>query len=65
LEAVKGSFDFILDTVSAPHDMGLYLSLLRTNGVHICVGAPSEAYAVHPFALLMGRKALQAQALAE
>jgi len=35
--AVKNSFDFILDTVSAEHDMNMYLSLLKTNGVHICV----------------------------
>ncbi|MGF7038505.1 NAD(P)-dependent alcohol dehydrogenase [Mucilaginibacter lappiensis] len=58
LEAVKGSFDFILDTVSAEHDMNLYLSLLKTNGTHICVGVPSEAYAIHPFSLLAGRKSV-------
>jgi len=58
LAAVKGSFDFILDTVSAEHDMNLYLSLLKTDGTHICVGVPSEAYAVHPFSLLGGRKSL-------
>jgi uncharacterized zinc-type alcohol dehydrogenase-like protein len=56
--AVKGSFDFILDTVSAKHDLGLYLSLLRTNGVHICVGAPSEPYDLHAFSLLGGRKSV-------
>ena len=32
VKAVKGSFDFILDTVSAEHDMNMYLSLLRTDG---------------------------------
>src|SRR5882724_6182350 len=56
--AVKGSFDFILDTVSAAHDMNLYLSLLRTNGTHICVGVPSESYAIHPFSILGGRKSV-------
>lgn len=56
--AVKGSFDFILDTVSAEHDMNLYLSLLKTNGTQICVGVPSQPYAVHPFSLLGGRKSL-------
>ena len=40
VEAVKETFDFILDTVSAKHDMSFYLSLLATNGTHICVGAP-------------------------
>lgn len=58
LEAVKGSFDFILDTVSAVHDMDLYISLLKTNGTHICVGVPSEAYAIQPFSLLGGRKSV-------
>lgn len=58
LEAVKGSFDFILDTVSAKHDMDLYLSLLKTNGTHICVGVPSEALAIQPFSLLGGRKSV-------
>lgn len=58
LKAVKGSFDFILDTVSAEHDMNLYLSLLKTNGTQICVGVPSEAMAIHPFALLAGRKSV-------
>lgn len=57
LDAVKGSFDFILDTVSADHDMNLYLGLLRTNGVHIVVGVPAP-YAIHPFSLIGGRKSL-------
>lgn len=56
--AVAGSFDFILDTVSAPHDVNLYLSLLKTNGTHICVGAPSEPYEIPAFSLLMGRKSV-------
>jgi uncharacterized zinc-type alcohol dehydrogenase-like protein len=58
LNSVKGYFDFILDTVSAPHDVALYMSLLRTDGVHICVGAPSEPYQIHPFSLLGGRKSV-------
>jgi len=58
LASVKGSFDFILDTVSAAHDINLYLQLLKTNGVHICVGAPSEPYQVPAFALLAGRKSV-------
>lgn len=54
----KNSFDFILDTVSAEHDLHLYLGMLRTNGVHICVGAPSKPYALSPFPLITGRKSL-------
>src|SRR6478735_7630303 len=52
--AVKGSFDFILDTVSAKHDLSLYLSLLKTNGTHICVGAPPEPHQLPAFALMGG-----------
>ena len=55
---MKGTFDFILDTVSAKHDVTLYFSLLATNGVHICVGAPSEPYQVPAFALMGGRKSV-------
>jgi len=56
--AVKNSFDFILDTVSAEHDMNMYLSLLKTNGVHICVGAPSKPHLISAFALIGGRKSV-------
>jgi len=58
VKAVTGYFDFILDTVSAEHNMDLYLSLLRTDGTHICVGVPSEAYSIRPFSVLGGRKSL-------
>jgi uncharacterized zinc-type alcohol dehydrogenase-like protein len=58
LQKVKGYFDFILDTVSAPHDLNLYLSLLKTNGVHICVGVPPTPYQLHAFSLIGGRKSL-------
>ncbi|MBL7859003.1 MAG: NAD(P)-dependent alcohol dehydrogenase [Cyclobacteriaceae bacterium] len=53
---VKGYFNFILDTVSAPHDFKLYLSLLKTNGTHICVGIPPKPIEVPAFSLLDGRK---------
>jgi alcohol dehydrogenase (NADP+) len=58
VEAVKGTFDFILDTVSAPHDFNFYLSLLRTNGTHICVGVPPEPAEIAAFSLLGGRKSV-------
>lgn len=53
---VKGYFDFILDAVSGKHDINMYLSMLRTNGVHICAGAPAEPYQLPAFALLAGNK---------
>lgn len=63
VEKATGSFDFILDTVSAEHDFGLYLSLLKTDGTHICVGAPSEPNKIPAFGLLMGRKSVAGSAI--
>jgi len=56
--ALKGTFNFILDTVSADHNMGMYLSLLKTNGVHIIVGVPSNPHAISAFSLIGGRRSL-------
>ena len=56
--SVKNSFDFILDTVSAEHDMGMYLAMLKTNGTHICVGAPSEPHKISAFSIIGGRKSV-------
>jgi uncharacterized zinc-type alcohol dehydrogenase-like protein len=53
-----GTFDFILDTVSADHDYNFYLGLLRTNGVMVCVGAPSTPAQVPAFNLIFGRKSI-------
>lgn len=58
LQSVAGSFDFILDTVSAPHDLNLYISLLKTKGVHVCIGVPPTPYDVHAFSLIGGRKSI-------
>jgi uncharacterized zinc-type alcohol dehydrogenase-like protein len=58
IKAAHGTFDFILDTVSAEHDINMYLGLLRTNGTHICVGVPSKPAPVAAFSLLGGRKSL-------
>jgi uncharacterized zinc-type alcohol dehydrogenase-like protein len=58
VKAVRNTFDFIIDTVSAPHDYNLYLGLLKTNGVHICVGAPPTPAQLAVFNLLGGRKSL-------
>jgi uncharacterized zinc-type alcohol dehydrogenase-like protein len=50
------TFDFILDTVSASHDVDAYLNLLRRDGTLTLVGAPEEPLAVAPFGLLLGRR---------
>lgn len=58
LKSVQGGFDFIIDTVSAPHDYNQYLGLLRTNGVLICVGAPPAPAQIYAFNLIGGRKSM-------
>lgn len=53
-----GQFDFLLNTVSAPHDINQYLNLLRRNGTMVCVGVPPESTQIHAFSLIMGRRSL-------
>jgi len=55
---VIGYFDFILDTVSAEHDYSFYLSLLRTNGVMVCVGVPPTPAQIPATNLIFGRKSI-------
>jgi uncharacterized zinc-type alcohol dehydrogenase-like protein len=55
---VKGYFDFIIDTVSAPHDYNLYLSMLRTDGIQICVGVPPTPTEILGFNLIGGRRSI-------
>lgn len=53
-----GSFDFILDTVSAPHDLGAYLALLKRDATLTLVGAPPTPSPVRAQNLIFGRKSL-------
>jgi uncharacterized zinc-type alcohol dehydrogenase-like protein len=52
------SFDFILDCVSADHDINAYLHLLKRDGHVVLVGAPEKPLQVAAFNLLFGRKSL-------
>jgi len=54
----KGSFDFILDAVSAEHDINSYLRLLRRDGNMTLVGAPDKPHAVAAFSLILKRRSL-------
>jgi uncharacterized zinc-type alcohol dehydrogenase-like protein len=54
------SFNFILDAVSADHDINAYLSLLKRDGTLTLVGAPEKPMPVSAFSLLMGRRSRQA-----
>ena len=53
-----GSFDFILDTVSAPHDLNAYLDLVKRDGTMTLVGAPEAPTSVAAMKLLFGRRQL-------
>jgi uncharacterized zinc-type alcohol dehydrogenase-like protein len=58
IKALKGYFDFIIDTVSAKHDYNQYLSMLATDGVMMCVGAPPTPAEVTLFTLMDLRRSL-------
>jgi uncharacterized zinc-type alcohol dehydrogenase-like protein len=53
-----GSFDFILDAVSADHDINAYLQLLGRDGHLVMVGAPDKPLPVSVFNLIFGRRSL-------
>jgi alcohol dehydrogenase (NADP+) len=53
-----GSLDFILDAVSANHDINAYMNLLRRDGNITLVGAPEKPLAVSAFSLIRGRRSL-------
>jgi alcohol dehydrogenase (NADP+) len=53
-----GSFDFILDTVSAEHDLNAYLELLKRDGTMTLVGAPPNPLPLSVFELILRRRQL-------
>jgi uncharacterized zinc-type alcohol dehydrogenase-like protein len=56
VRSIKSKFDFILDTVSAVHDLNLYMRMLKRDGTLIVVGAPPQDQSIHHFSLIGGRK---------
>src|SRR6185503_18500901 len=53
-----GTFDFLLDTVSAAHDLGRLTNLLRRDGTLVLVGAPEKPLGVHAFSLIPRRRTI-------
>jgi len=58
LEKWTKRFDFLLDTVSASHDLNAYLKLLKRDGVLALVGIPAEAIPIDAFRLIVPRRQL-------
>ncbi len=54
----SGTFNFILDTISADHDINAYLGMLSRDGNLTLVGAPEKPIPISAFALLIGRRSL-------
>ena len=63
MEKHAGTFDFILDTVSAQHDINSYLALLARDGNLTLVGAPPQPLGVAAFALIGGRHSLSGSSI--
>ena len=58
LQRHLGSFDFILDTVSARHDVNAYLTLIKRDGTLTLVGAPPQPPSIEVFNLIFKRRQL-------
>ncbi|HXM99759.1 MAG TPA: NAD(P)-dependent alcohol dehydrogenase [Candidatus Dormibacteraeota bacterium] len=63
MRAHAATFDFILDTVSADHDLNAYLNLLKRDAVHCLVGLPDRPAQVSAFGLLIKRRSLAGSAI--
>lgn len=59
LAALANYFDFILDAVSAPHDLNLYLNLLNRGGALVLVGVPEKPMEIQPSVLIGKRRILE------
>ncbi|MDQ0765029.1 NAD(P)-dependent alcohol dehydrogenase [Streptomyces canus] len=62
-EKLAGTFDLIVNTVSAPLDVSAYLSLLAIDGTMVNVGAPAEPLSVNAFSLILGRRSYAGSAI--
>jgi alcohol dehydrogenase (NADP+) len=58
MEKQQKRFDFIIDTVSAPHDLNAYLALLKRDGALVVVGLPPQGIPVNLFHLVSRRRQL-------
>jgi alcohol dehydrogenase (NADP+) len=61
--AHAGTFDFILDCVSADHDINPYLALLKRDAVYCTVGVPEDPIKIAAFSVVGGRKHVTGSAI--
>lgn len=55
---LAGTFDLIINTISAPHDYNKYLGMLKVQGTMVLVGVPPEAVPLHAISLIGGNRRL-------
>jgi uncharacterized zinc-type alcohol dehydrogenase-like protein len=58
MKGLANSLDFVLNTVSAPHDYDEYLRLLRLDGAMVLVGLPEKDQTISAFSLISKRRQL-------
>lgn len=58
LTQLKSSFDLIFNTVSAEHDINLYLNTLKLNGTIVVIGLPGKPFSVNAGTLLGARRSM-------
>ena len=58
MKAVAGSFDFILNTIAATHDINAYLRLLKCDGRMVMVGVPEHPIPTYTQPLIEARRVL-------
>ncbi len=58
INALAHKCDIILNTVSAPHDLNVYLQLLNYNGILVQLGLVSAPHTIHQFPLMLKRHSI-------
>jgi uncharacterized zinc-type alcohol dehydrogenase-like protein len=59
LKAASKSFNLIIDTVSAPHDIAAILSTVKPKGTYCCLGAVPKPFELSAFALINGNLSIE------
>jgi uncharacterized zinc-type alcohol dehydrogenase-like protein len=58
MKEVYGTLDFVLSTINADQDWGVYLSTLRPTGTLCFVGVPPSPVSIHAFPLISGVRSI-------